>query len=361
MKKKLIVVLVVLALILVAACGKTESGNGGGESGSAGGTEAESGSENSGSTENSGVEDFYTPESGMRIPGSKTYAENKDKVLLYYGGGEAEEGLMYMEFYLYPASADELDSMSDADFEVADANSVNVLNFFRALDSKWTKDDLEKWLKWMIGVEPGSRQEYGTETGREEGDYTIYYTFTKEYPDTVPEDKKPIYDGIIADLETAMHSLELSDPITLDDYISGMTIEFDSTDLEGNAVNSKDVFGKNKYTMVNIWASWCGPCIQELPELEEINKEFEAKGCGIIGLLTDGTDPSGLADAKEIIADAGVTYLNVIDSTGIANMLQVTGVPTTVFVDENGKIVGRTIVGANPEAYKKVMEELLGE
>ena len=158
-----------------------------------------------------------------------------------------------------------------------------------------------------------------------------------------------------------MHSLELSDPITLDDYISGMTIEFDSTDLEGNAVNSKDVFGKNKYTMVNIWASWCGPCIQELPELEEINKEFEAKGCGIVGLLTDGTDPTGLADAKEIIADTGVTYMNVIDNAEIADMLQVTGVPTTVFVDENGKIVGRTIVGANPEAYKKVMEELLGE
>ena len=361
MKKKLIVVLVVVALIFVAACGKTESGNSGGEPESAGGTETESGSENSGNAETGDSEDFYTPESGMRIPGSKTYAENKDKVLLYYGGGEAEEGLMYMEFYLYPASADELDSMSNADFEVADANSVNVLNFFRVLDSKWPKEDLEKWLNWMIGVEPGSLQEYGTETGREEGDYTIYYTFTKEYPDTVPEDKKPIYDGIIADLETAMHSLELFDPITLDDYISGMTIEFESTDLEGNAVNSKDVFSKNKFTMINIWASWCGPCIQELPELEEINKEFEEKGCGIIGLLTDGTDPTGLADAKEIIADTGVTYMNVIDNAEIADMLQVTGVPTTVFVDENGKIVGRTIVGANPEAYKKVMLELLGE
>ena len=359
MKKKLIVLVIVLAMILVSACGKGESNNGGANSGANSGSSENS--ENSASTENSGVEDFYTPESGMRIPGSKTYAENEDKVLLYYGGGEAEEGLMYMEFYLYPASADELESMSNADYEVADANSVNVLNFFRALDSKWTKEDLEKWLNWMIGVEPGSLQEYGKETGKEEGDYTIYYTFTKEYPDTVPEDKKPIYDGIIAELETAMHSLELSDPITLDDYISGMTIEFDSTDLEGNAVNSKDVFGKNKYTMVNIWASWCGPCIQELPELEEINKEFEAKGCGIVGLLTDGTDPTGLADAKEIIADTGVTYMNVIDNAEIADMLQVTGVPTTVFVDENGKIVGRTIVGANPEAYKKVMEELLGE
>ena len=160
---------------------------------------------------------------------------------------------------------------------------------------------------------------------------------------------------------TAMHSLELMDPLTIDDAIKGMTIEFESKDLDGNAVNSKDVFGKNKYTMINIWASWCGPCIKELPELEEINKEFEAEGCGIIGLLVDGTDPVGLSDAKEIIADTGVTYMNVIDNDGLADLLQVTGVPTTIFVDENGKIVGKTIVGADPEAYKKVMEGLLGE
>lgn len=358
MKKILIVILVALAIIFVAACGK---GDGGGSGNASETGVSASGSENGGSAGEGGVEDFYTPESGMSIPGSKTYVENEDKVWLYYGGGEATEGLYYMEFYLYPATYDELDKMSDAEYESADANSVNVLNFFRALDSEWSQEKLEDWLSKMIDIEEGSIKVYGKETGKEEGDYTIYYTFNDKYPDTVPEDKKPIYDAIIDDLETAIHSLSLSDPITMDDLISGLTIEFDSTDLEGNKVNSKDVFEKNKYTMVNIWASWCGPCIQELPELEKINKEFVSKGCGIVGLLIDGTDPTGLADAKDIIADTGVTYMNVIDNAEIADMLQVTGVPTTVFVDENGKIVGKTIVGVDPEAYKRVMEGLLGE
>ena len=349
MKKKLIVVLVVLALIFVAACGKTENGNSGGESGNAGGS-AETN------------DDVYsTPESGMQIPASKAYAENEDKVYLYYSGGEADDGLYYMEFYLYPASLEALDKMNADDFTKAEESAVNLLNFFRALDSKWTKDSLEDWCNQMIGMEPGTLQVFGTETGKEEGDYTIYYSLAKEIPDTIPAELKPVYEAVLADMEAAKDELLLFDPLTIDDAISGQVLDFETTDFEGNAVSSKDIFAKNKYTMVNIWASWCGPCIQELPELEEINKEFEAKGCGIVGLLTDGTDPSGLADAKEIIADAGVTYLNVIDSTGIANMLGITGVPTSVFVDSNGQIVGKSIVGANPEAYRTVMDGLLGE
>ncbi|MBO4235447.1 MAG: redoxin domain-containing protein [Firmicutes bacterium] len=361
MKKKLIVLLIVIAMILVAACGKSGGENAGGNaSGNDGGSTENGGTSDSGSTGEDG-DVYYTPESGMTIPASKTYAENEDKVYLYYGGGEAEEGLYYMEFYLYPATWDELEKMSDDDYFAAEDNAINVLLFLKALDSKWPKDDLEKWCNWMLGMEPGTLQEHGKHTGSEEGDYTIYYSLATEYPDTVPEDIKPIYDGIIADFTAARSELLISEPLTIDDYISGQVIEFETTDLDGNTVSSKDIFAKNKYTMINIWASWCGPCVQELPELEELNKEFEAKGCGIIGLLTDGTDPTGLADAKEILETAGVTYLNVIDSTGVANMLQVNAVPTSVFVDSEGRIVGTSVVGADLKSYKSVMEGLLGE
>ena len=358
MKKKLIVLLIVMAMVFASACANKNGGNAGGTSENAG--ESESGtSETENESDEVGV--YYTPESGMTIPASKTYAENEDKVYLYYAGGKAEEGLYYMEFYLYPDSYEKLNSMSYADYEKSEANSINVLNFLRVLDSAWPKDKLETWCHGMIGMEPGTLQEFGRETGREEGDYAIYYSLGKEVPDALSEEIKTIYAGIIDDFETAKDGLLLSDPVAMEYDMSGIVLDFETTDLDGNAVSSKEVFANNKYTMVNIWASWCGPCIKELPELEELNKEFEAKGCGIIGLLTDGTDPTGLSDAKEIIADTGVTYMNVIDNAEIANMLQITGVPTTIFVDENGKIVGRTIVGANPEAYKKVMEELLGE
>ncbi len=359
MKKRLIVVLIVMALIFVSGCGKSgDSSGGGSDSGE------ESSEENSGDSEGEGLgEDgssgkpYYSPEAGMSIPASKTYAENSDKVYLYGGGGEAEEGLYYLEFYLYPAARDELEKMSDEEYMEVEENVINVLNVFRVLNSEWTKEDLEKWCTWIAGIEEGSLQEYD----KDDGDYTVYYTMDKEYSDEIPEELKPIYDGIIADFENGLKNLELTEPISIDEAISGLSIDFESTDFEGNAVKSSDVFAKNKYTMVNLWASWCGPCVQELPELEKLNKEFEEKGCGIVGILTDGTDPAGLEDAKEIVAETGVTYLNIIDNSGIADLLHVTGVPTTVFVNQNGEIVGRSVVGANVEEYKVIMSELLGE
>ena len=359
MKKKLIVLLLVMAMILVSACGKTEKPSDE-EKQPEGSTQEEAGekeSEDEASGEMEEPDDvYYTPESGMTIPASKTYNENKDKVFLYYGGGLADEELYYMEYYLYPATYDELDKMSDADFAAAEEQAVNVLNIFRVLDKDWPKEDLEKWCNWMIELEEGSLQEL-----RKDGDYTIYYSLNSEYSDKLSDDLKPIYDGIIADLNEAKDHLELSKPETIDDLIQGMVLDFETTDTEGNKVSSKDIFSKNKYTMVNIWASWCGPCIGEIPELEELNKKFEEKGCGIIGLLTDGEDEQGLADAKEILAEAGVTYLNIIDSMGLSDELQVQAVPTTIFVDSNGQIVGESVIGAMIDKYEEVMNELLGE
>jgi len=138
-------------------------------------------------------------------------------------------------------------------------------------------------------------------------------------------------------------------------------IDFTTTDLDGNPVDIKEVFTSNEYTMINIWASWCGPCVNEIPELEEISKDFEEKGCAVVGILLDGDDPYGLSDGKDILRDAGVTYLNLTPPRTLDDIFPTEAVPTSFFIDRSGKIVGEPIVGAWPEGYVQTLDELLGK
>jgi len=132
-------------------------------------------------------------------------------------------------------------------------------------------------------------------------------------------------------------------------------IALNTTDLNGNPVNTKDIFSTHKYTMVNLWASWCGPCRSELDELGSLAKTFESKGCAIVGLLYD----DDTAYARRLLANAGASYLNIMDTSDLDRVFDSYCVPTSFFVDQNGRIVGDPIEGAAPYLYLSTLEELL--
>ena len=136
---------------------------------------------------------------------------------------------------------------------------------------------------------------------------------------------------------------------------------FTGKDVNGRSVNTADVFAKNRITMVNMWASWCGPCAGEIPELDRMNKELKKKGCEVVGFLTDGEDPNALSDAKDILDDAGASYLNVVCSMSLTDEVGLEAFPTTYFVDSNGKILGEPVVGAHPDQYQQTLDKLLSD
>jgi thiol-disulfide isomerase/thioredoxin len=144
---------------------------------------------------------------------------------------------------------------------------------------------------------------------------------------------------------------------------AGSGISFKTTDLEGNAVDSKELFAKNKVTMINIWGTYCGPCVEEMPELEQMSKEYADKGAAIVGLVVDVTeaDDSKLAEAKSIVKDTGVTYVNLKAWDGFKDQLAAPGTPTTYFVDSNGNLIGDPVVGANVMKYRQTLDELLAK
>lgn len=147
---------------------------------------------------------------------------------------------------------------------------------------------------------------------------------------------------------------------------AGILSSFSTTDLDGNSVD-QSVFADHKLTMVNVWATFCGPCISEMPELGELASEYADKGMQIVGLVSDVTDSDGNLDedqltlARDIVAETGANYLHVVPGEGLYGLLsQVSGVPTTLFVDSEGKQVGTAYIGAKDlDGWKAVADELL--
>ena len=132
-------------------------------------------------------------------------------------------------------------------------------------------------------------------------------------------------------------------------------------DLDGNEVKSDELFSANAVTVVNFWFTTCNPCVDELSELDALNKELAKKGGALIGVNTftlDG-DEAAISEAKDVLVKKGVTYQNVyFASDGEAGKFttNIFAYPTTYVVDRNGNIVGDPIVGAITE--KKQAETL---
>lgn len=100
---------------------------------------------------------------------------------------------------------------------------------------------------------------------------------------------------------------------------------------------------RGKAVVVNFWASWCGPCREEAPRLEEAWQRYRSRGLVVVGV--DFDDFAG--DARAFARRHGMTYPIVQDRRKeTVNRYGVTGVPETFFVDRRGRLVGQRIAGA---------------
>ena len=124
--------------------------------------------------------------------------------------------------------------------------------------------------------------------------------------------------------------------------VQGLMSSFAATDLDGQSVD-QGIFSGYALTMVNVWATFCGPCIQEMPDLGELAAEYQEKGVRNVGLVSDVLDADGnlskdqVETAREIVESTGANYLHLLPSEDLFGILnQISAVPTTFFVDERG-------------------------
>lgn len=148
---------------------------------------------------------------------------------------------------------------------------------------------------------------------------------------------------------------------------------FETTDIDGNTYTEK-VFSDYDLTLVNAFTTWCSPCVNEMPELEELYQEMKDQGVGVVGMVLDSVSEDGTPDdsivqkAQLLKKKTGVTYPLLIPDKGFLNG-RISGLqsfPESFFVDKDGNIVSDPIMGSNTfdgwkEAVEKQLAALKGE
>lgn len=140
--------------------------------------------------------------------------------------------------------------------------------------------------------------------------------------------------------------------------------EFTSKDLDGNEV-TQDVFAEADITMINFWGTFCPPCIKEMPEIQKINAEYEGKA-QVIGIPIDVDFDKPESDefkaALEILGKAKAEFRNIKPAGDIEEYAKnLYGVPTTIFVDSEGNVVGEAVLGADTNAYRDRIDGFLNK
>ena len=141
--------------------------------------------------------------------------------------------------------------------------------------------------------------------------------------------------------------------------LEGKALHFTTTDINGNTVTSEELFGSHEITMLNVWASWCGPCIGELQELEAINNRLAGKDCAVVGLLYDGDDSDAVETARQIMREKGVTYTVILPPDNFDEIIEINAFPTTFFVGKDTALTGSPVIGAQVDVYESAIDGLL--
>ena len=105
--------------------------------------------------------------------------------------------------------------------------------------------------------------------------------------------------------------------------------------IDNKTIDIRDFRGK--IVLVNFWATWCGPCIKEIPSLIELQKEFGTQDFSVIGISVDQGGKRGVVNA---IKKMGVTYPMVIGDSKVSRQFGgVFGVPTSFLIDRSGNVI----------------------
>lgn len=120
---------------------------------------------------------------------------------------------------------------------------------------------------------------------------------------------------------------------------------------------------RGKVVMLNFWATWCGPCLRELPDIVQLRNELSPKGFEVLGISVSEQPPDGLTLENYLglfAKQEGVTYpILVADEALTAMYGGIQGIPTTFIVDRDGRVV-RKFVGAMPGAeFRSAVEAVL--
>ena len=134
--------------------------------------------------------------------------------------------------------------------------------------------------------------------------------------------------------------------------------DFTQTDINGKQVSLHKAISKNVVTLIDFWASWCGPCRAEMPHVVRVYNAYKDKGLGIIGISLDEDGEKW----KDAVSQMGMEWTQLSDLRGwdneISSSLGVRSIPFTVLVDSKARVIAAGLRGnALEEAIKSELDK----
>ncbi len=146
---------------------------------------------------------------------------------------------------------------------------------------------------------------------------------------------------------------------------TAVPVSFEALTLDGNSLSS-DLFSESRITMINVWATYCNPCLSEMPGLGELASSYDPGDFQLIGIISDvleDADEGTLSHTADLVAETGADYPHLLlnESLYYALLTDVSAVPTTFFVDQEGQILDTVIGAMEKSAWEEKINAFLEE
>ena len=188
-------------------------------------------------------------------------------------------------------------------------------------------------------------------------DFGLYNLFNY-YNMFSPEELAVVLDNYMVSFPTnaRLQQLKKRNDFTLETSVGKQFKDFEMPDVEGSIHKLSEYIATNKVTLVDFWASWCGPCRAEMPAVKAAYEAFKDKGFGIVGVSLDNNKNAWTAAIESL----GMDWAHISDLKGWncagAKLYGVNSIPATILVAQDGTILARNIRG---EAIQEKLAELL--
>ena len=223
-------------------------------------------------------------------------------------------------------------------------------------------EDSEKELDKITGCT--EHKEIGSSS---DGKYKYYLSTNKDADESLKKEVEEI-DVTLTDMTPFQQLSAFDQPQDTSNTGDSTTVgKFETKGIDRKDYTEK-VFSDYDLTLVNIFTTWCSPCVNEIPELEKLYEEMKEKGVGVVGVVLDTVGDDGKQD-DATVKKAGVlqektkaSYPFLIpDSTMMNGRLNgISAFPETFFVDKEGNIVGETYSGSHTlDEWKEIVEKEL--